>query len=129
MNETYLFMKQIFPVLLVGVFLSGVIKPLIPQTLIAHIAGQNTLIANIAAALFGTVAYFPTLVEVPVAKMFMDLGMNQGPLMSYLLVDPGVSLQTLLVVNTIIKLKKTVMYAVYMLAIGIVMGYLYGMLM
>jgi hypothetical protein len=129
MEETYLFMKQILPILLIGVFLSGVIKPLIPQVLVADLAGRNTLIANTAAALFGTVAYFPTLVEVPVAKMFMDLGMHEGPLMSYLLVDPGVSLQTLLVVNTIIKSKKTIMYALYMLAIGIAMGYLYGLLM
>jgi hypothetical protein len=129
MEETYLFMKQILPILLIGVFLSGVIKPLIPQVLVADLAGRNTLIANTAATLFGTVAYFPTLVEVPVAKMFMDLGMHEGPLMSYLLVDPGVSLQTLLVVNTIIKSKKTIMYALYMLAIGIAMGYLYGLLM
>lgn len=129
MQETIVFMKQIFPTLLLGVFLSGALKPLIPQTLIADLAGQNTLFANTAAALFGTIAYFPTLVEVPVAKMFLDLGMHEGPLMSYLLVDPGVSLQTLLVVNNIIKPKKTIMYAVYMLAIGIIMGYLYGFLM
>ena len=129
MQETMVFMKQIFPTLLIGVFLSGVLKPLIPQTLIADLAGQNTLFANTAAALFGTIAYFPTLVEVPVAKMFLDLGMHEGPLMSYLLVDPGVSLQTLLVVNNIIKPKKTIMYAFYMLAIGIAMGYLYGLLM
>ena len=127
LRETYDFMKMIFPVLLVGVFLSGVIKPLIPQELIASIAGQNTLLANTVAALFGTVAYFPTLVEVPVAKMFLELGMHKGPLMSYLLVDPGVSLQTLLVVNTIIKPKRTVMYAVYMLGFGIIAGYMYGM--
>jgi uncharacterized membrane protein YraQ (UPF0718 family) len=126
MHETYQFMKMIFPILLLGVFLSGVIKPLIPQTLIADIAGQNTILANVAAAIFGTIAYFPTLVEVPVAKMFLDLGMHQGPLMSYLLVDPGISLQTLLVVNTIIKPRKTIMYAVYMLAFGIAAGYLYG---
>ncbi|MCW4050025.1 MAG: permease, partial [Candidatus Bathyarchaeota archaeon] len=70
---------------------------------------------------------FPTLVEVPVAKMFLDLGMHQGPLMSYLLVDAGVSLQTLLVVNTIIKPRKTAAYAFYMLAFGILAGYIYGM--
>jgi uncharacterized membrane protein YraQ (UPF0718 family) len=128
LQETLVFMKQIFPTLLLGVFLSGAIKPLIPQTIIANLAGQNTLIANIAAALFGTIAYFPTLVEVPVAKMFLDLGMHEGPLMSYLLVDPGVSLQTLLVVNSIIKPRKTIMYAVYMLGIGVAMGYLYGFL-
>lgn len=126
MHETYNFMKMIFPILLLGVFVSGVIKPLIPQEFIANIAGQNTILANIIAALFGTVAYFPTLVEVPVAQMFMELGMHRGPLMSYLLVDPGVSLQTLLVVNTIIGPRKTFMYAVYMLGFGVIAGYLYG---
>jgi hypothetical protein len=128
MRETYGFMKMIFPVLLLGVLLSGVLKPLIPQELIASIAGQNTLLANVVAALFGTVAYFPTLVEVPVANMFLELGMHQGPLMSYLLVDPGVSLQTLLVVNAIIKPRRTVAYAVYMLGFGILAGYIYGLL-
>ena len=126
-DETFTFMKQIFPILLVGVFLSGALIPLIPQELIANIAGENTILANIVAALFGTVAYFPTLVEVPVAKLFLDLGMHIGPLMSYLLVDPGVSLQTLLVINTIIKPKRTVMYAVYMLTFGVFSGYLYGL--
>ena len=128
LHETYNFMKMIFPLLLLGVFLSGGIKPLIPQELIASIAGQNTLLANTVAALFGTVVYFPTLVEVPVAQMFMELGMHSGPLMSYLLVDPGVSLQTLLVVNTIIKPKRTIAYAVYMLTFGIVSGYIYGLM-
>jgi len=127
LDETFSFMKQIFPILLLGVFLSGALMPLIPQELIANIAGENTLLANTVAALFGTVAYFPTLVEVPVAKLFLDLGMHTGPLMSYLLVDPGVSLQTLLVVNTIIKPKRTVMYAFYMLAFGILAGYAYGL--
>ena len=127
MHETFNFMKMIFPVLLLGVFISGAIKPLIPPELIASIAGQNTLLANLAAALFGTVAYFPTLVEVPVANMFLELGMHGGPLMSYLLVDPGISLQTLLVVNTIIKPKRTIAYALFMVLIGVTLGYLYGL--
>ena len=126
MDETYEFIKMIFPVLLLGVFASGMMKPLIPEALIASLTGQNTILANTIAAIFGTVAYFPTLVEVPVANMFMELGMHSGPLMSYLLVDPGVSLQTLLVVNTIIKPKKTAAYALYMLGFGILAGYLYG---
>lgn len=127
MGETYEFVKMIFPILLLGVFASGVVKPLIPAALIASVTGKNTILANIISALFGTIAYFPTLVEVPVANMFMELGMHSGPLMSYLLVDPGVSLQTLLVVNTIIKPKKTVAYAIYMLGFGVLSGYLYGL--
>jgi len=127
LTETLNFTKMIFPILLLGVFLSGILKPLIPQELIASVAGSNTFLANLAAALFGTVAYFPTLVEVPVAKMFLDLGMHQGPLMTYLLVDPVVSLQTLLVVNTIIGPKKTVAYAVLLFAFGMLGGFAYGL--
>ncbi|RLI34124.1 hypothetical protein DRO66_09365 [Candidatus Bathyarchaeota archaeon] len=126
MGETYEFVKMLFPVLLLGVFASGLVKPLIPEAFIASVTGQNTILANTISAVFGTVAYFPTLVEVPVANMFMELGMHPGPLMSYLLVDPGVSLQTLLVVNTIIKPRKTAAYAFYMLSFGILAGYLYG---
>lgn len=129
MKETLNFMKLIFPMLLLGVFVSGVIKPLIPPELVAELTGQNTVLANLVAALFGMVAYFPTLVEVPVANMFLELGMHRGPLMSYLLVDPGVSLQTLLVVNTIIGPRRTFVYTIYMLGIGIAMGYLYGLLL
>ena len=127
LTETLNFTKMIFPILLLGVFLSGILKPLIPQELIASVAGNNTFIANLVAALFGTVAYFPTLVEVPVAKMFLDLGMHQGPLMTYLLVDPVVSLQTLLVVNTIIGPKRTMVYAVLLFAFGILGGFTYGL--
>ncbi len=127
MDETYEFVKMIFPVLLLGVFASGALKPLIPQSLVASLTGQNTILANTIAALFGTIAYFPTLVEVPVANLFLEMGMHQGPLMTYLLVDPGVSLQTLLVVNTIIKPKKTAAYAFYMLAFGVLGGYIYGL--
>ena len=127
MGETYEFVKMIFPILLLGVFASGLVKPLIPATFIASVTGKNTILANTVSAVFGTIAYFPTLVEVPVANMFMELGMHPGPLMSYLLVDPGVSLQTLLVVNTIIKPKKTVAYAIYMLGFGVLSGYFYGL--
>ncbi|TFF86423.1 permease, partial [Candidatus Thorarchaeota archaeon] len=73
LKETYRFTKMIFPILLIGVFISGVIRPLIPQALVADYTGANTVLANFIAVMFGTIAYFPTLVEVPIAEMFMEL--------------------------------------------------------
>ena len=49
--------------------------------------------------------YFPTLVEVPVAKMFLDLGMHPGPLLAYLMADPELSLQSMLMVIAVIGRK------------------------
>lgn len=128
LKETWSFFKMIFPILLVGVFISGVLKEFIPQELVAAYTGENTIMGNLIAVLFGTIAYFPTLVEVPIAQMFMDLGMNKGPLMAYLIADPAVSIQTLLVVNKIIKPKKTLTYASLIIFFSVITGFIYGML-
>lgn len=127
MKETYQFFKMIFPILLVGVFISGVITPLVPQELIVGLAGTNSISGNLFAVLFGTIAYFPTLVEVPIAQMFLELGMHQGPLMAYLIADPAVSIQTLLVINRIIKPRRTIAYAVLIIVFSIIAGMTYGM--
>ncbi len=45
--------------------------------------------------------YFPTLVEVPIANMFLSLGMHPGPLIAYLMADPELSLQSILITAVI----------------------------
>jgi glutaredoxin len=88
--ETWKFVKQIFPLLIIGVFAAGIVKVIIPETWVRTLAGQNTISANLVGVIFGVFMYFPTLVEVPIAKMFLDLGMARGPLLAYLLADPEV---------------------------------------
>ncbi|WP_322508963.1 permease [Anaerolinea sp.] len=124
--ETWKFVKQIFPLLIVGVFVAGMAKVIIPETWIRTIAGQNTLLANTVGVLFGVFMYFPTLVEVPVAKMFLDLGMARGPLLAYLLADPELSLQSILVLNGVMGKKKTAVYVSSVAVLSTLAGYLFG---
>jgi uncharacterized protein len=72
--------------------------------------------------------YFPTLVEVPVARMFLDLGMARGPLLAYLLSDPELSLQSILVLSGIMGKKKTVVYVGLVAVFSTLAGYLFGLL-
>ena len=95
--ETWRFVRQIFPLLIVGVFAVGVIRQLIRPEWIEALAGSNTLLGNLAGVVFGVFMYFPTLVEVPIAKMFLSLGMHRGPLLAYLMADPELSLQSILI--------------------------------
>jgi uncharacterized membrane protein YraQ (UPF0718 family) len=127
LKETYRFIKMIFPILLVGVFISGLTQPVVPPELIVALAGTNSIAGNIFAVLFGTIAYFPALVEVPIADMFLQLGMHPGPLMAYLIADPAVSIQTLLVVNRIMRPARTLMYGLLIMIFSIVSGLAYGM--
>jgi uncharacterized membrane protein YraQ (UPF0718 family) len=124
--ESWKFVKQIFPLLIVGVFLAGVIKNIIPAQWVQTVAGQNTLLANFVGVLFGVFMYFPTLVEVPVAKMFLELGMARGPLLAYLLADPELSLQSILVLNKVMGRKKVAIYVVLVSVLATTAGWLFG---
>jgi uncharacterized membrane protein YraQ (UPF0718 family) len=126
--ETWKFVKQIFPLLIVGVFAAGIVKVIIPETWVRTIAGENTIWANLVGVLFGVFMYFPTLVEVPIAKMFLDLGMARGPLLAYLLSDPELSLQSILVLNGVMGKKKTAIYVSLVAVMSTLAGYIFGLI-
>jgi hypothetical protein len=124
--ESWRFAKQIFPLLVVGVFVVGAVRLLIQPEWIQTLAGRNDLQGNAVAVLFGVFMYFPTLVEVPVARMFLDLGMHPGPLLAYLMADPELSLQSMLMVAAVIGRAKTLGYVGLVALFSMAAGLLYG---
>ena len=124
--ETWRFVKMIFPLLIVGVFLVGVIRVFIAPEWIHAIAGANTVLANLAGVVFGVFMYFPTLVEVPIAKMFLSLGMHPGPLIAYLMADPELSLQSILITAAIIGKLKAWTYVGLVALFSTLAGLTYG---
>ena len=124
--EAWRFVKQIFVLLVVGVFIVGMVRQVIRPEWIESLAGSNTLSANAVAVGFGVFMYFPTLVEVPVARMFLDLGMHPGPLLAYLMADPELSLQSMLMVAAVIAWTKTLAYVGWVAVFSVCAGLLYG---
>lgn len=124
--EAWRFVKQIFVLLIVGVFIVGMVRQVIRPEWIEAVAGSNTVLANAVAVGFGVFMYFPTLVEVPVARMFLDLGMHPGPLLAYLMADPELSLQSMLMVAAVIGRTKTAAYVGLVALFSICAGFIYG---
>ena len=124
--ETWRFVKQIFPLLVVGVFAVGVIRQFIRPEWIEALAGRNTVLANLVGVLFGVFMYFPTLVEVPIANMFLGLGMHRGPLLAYLMADPELSLQSILITSSIIGKTKAWVYVAWVTLFSTLAGLIYG---
>lgn len=124
--ETWRFVKMIFPLLVVGVFLVGVIRVFIQPEWIRTVAGENTVLANLAGVVFGVFMYFPTLVEVPIARMFLSLGMHPGPLIAYLMADPELSLQSILITAAIIGKLRAWTYVGLVALFSTVSGLTYG---
>ena len=124
--ESWRFVKLIFPLLVAGVFAVGVIRVLIKPEWIRAMAGSNTILGNLTGVLFGVFMYFPTLVEVPIAQMFLSLGMHRGPLLAYLMADPELSLQSILMISIIIGRLKAWTYVGWVALFSTVSGLIYG---
>ena len=104
----------------------GIIRQLIQPEWIESLAGQNTLTGSMAGVLFGVFMYFPTLVEVPIAQMFLSLGMHRGPLLAYLMADPELSLQSILMISVIIGRLKAWVYVGWVALGSTLAGLIYG---
>lgn len=124
--ESWRFVRQIFPLLVAGVFVVGMVRVVIQPEWIQAVAGTNSLAGNLAGVAFGVFMYFPTLVEVPIAQMFLDLGMHRGPLLAYLMADPELSLQSILIIAAIIGRTKTLTYVGLVALFSAVAGLTYG---
>lgn len=124
--ESWRFVKQIFPLLIAGVFAVGILRVIIRPEWIEALAGHNTLLGNFSGVAFGVFMYFPTLVEVPIAKMFLSLGMHHGPLLSYLMADSELSLQSILILSALIGKRKTWTYVGWVAIFSALSGFTYG---
>jgi hypothetical protein len=104
----------------------GIIREVIDPAWVKNLAGRNTFTGNLIGVLFGVFMYFPTLVEVPIAQMFLDLGMHRGPLLAYLISDPELSLQSILITATIIGRLKAWVYVAWVALFSTLAGLIYG---
>ncbi len=124
--ETWFFVRTIVPLLLIGVFVAGMLRVVIPANFVKQYFGGTSLTATLGAVLFGVVAYFPTLVEVPMARMFLDIGVGRGPLLAYLLADPVISLPSILVVRQMIGTRRLLWYLLIITVCCTAAGLIYG---
>jgi len=126
MRETLRFARLIVPWLLVGVFAAGIITAIVPQDVVTTYVGANSLFANLVASFLGALMYFATLTEVPIVRAFMDLGMGKGPALALLLAGPALSLPNMLVIRSIMGMKKTLTYIALVVAFATASGYIFG---
>jgi uncharacterized membrane protein YraQ (UPF0718 family) len=133
-NQAWSYTKQIVPLLLGGVLLAGFLlgrpghEGLIPSMWISSLLGGNSLLTNLFAAVAGAFMYFATLTEVPIVQGLVGSGMGPGPALALLLAGPALSLPSMLVLNSILGLKKTVVYILLVVSMATLTGWGYGLL-
>jgi len=131
-ESTWGFMKQIFPLLGGGVLVAGFLlgRPghpaLIPEQWVQSLLGGNSLWANLLASVAGALMYFATLTEVPILQGLLGAGMGKGPALALLLAGPALSLPNMLVIGSVMGIKKTAVFCGIIVILSTIAGMLYG---
>jgi len=130
--ETWMFAKQIMPLLLAGVFITGVLlgrpghEGLVPSEWVAAAVGDNSFVSTAIASVLGALMYFSTLTEVPIVEGLLGAGMGKGPALALLLAGPALSLPNMLVIRSILGTPKTLTYCFLVIVMATATGYGYG---
>ena len=88
--------------------------------------GGNSIWANLFASVAGAFMYFATLTEVPILQGLLASGMGKGPALALLLAGPALSLPNMLVIRSVIGVKKTIALVGLVIAMATISGMVFG---
>jgi uncharacterized membrane protein YraQ (UPF0718 family) len=129
LKESWWFVRTIFPLLLVGVFIVGVIGAALPAEWIETWLGGEGLRQSFLATMIGAVTYFATMTEAPFVDTLMGLGMGKGPALALLLTGPGISLPNWLAIGRVFGFKKALVYVPTIIILGTLVGWVAGFIL
>jgi uncharacterized membrane protein YraQ (UPF0718 family) len=125
-DETWWFVRMIFPLLLLGVFIVGIVGKVLPSSLVQKYLGGASVFSSWFATVIGQVMYFATMTEAPFVHKMLQLGMGKGPALALLLTGPGMSLPNILAIIKVFGLKKGLIYVFLIMGLGTFAGWFTG---
>ncbi len=123
LRETWWFVKIIFPLLLAGVFIVGMIGKILPEKFIQNWLSGKGIFPSFLATLIGAISYFATMTEAPFVDTLLKLGMGKGPALALLLTGPGMSLPNMLAIIRVFSFKKAIVYILTIIILGTLVGW------
>lgn len=141
--ETWNLTKKIFPILLIGVFIVGIIGGvaayIIPSAdpanavgvAVAPYIGGNDIFSCFLASIIGAILYMPTLLEVAIVGDLFGYStgiMGGGPALALLLAGPSLSLPNMVVITKVMGFKKAFVYFILVILVATIVGFGYGII-
>ena len=129
LSETWWLTKKIFPLLVVGTFITGMIGYFLPVEWVRNVFGASSFLACFLASVIGALLYMPTLLEVPIVGTLFGYSAGvtaAGPALSLLLAGPSLSLPSMIVITRVIGLKRGGVYIVLVVLMSTIAGMIYG---
>lgn len=126
LKKSYSLFILIFPKVLGGIFLAGVLTALFPLTDYMKFFDTNGIEGNVLASILGSLMYFGTIVGVTIVSTLKDFGMHPGPALTLLLSGPAVSLPSVLALAPIVGTKKAAGFLGLVILFSALSGFIFG---
>ncbi len=142
-RETWNLTKKIFPILLIGVFIVGIIGGVVAfytpgsdpsnavGVVVAPYIGGNNILSCFFASIIGAILYMPTLLEVAIVGDLFGFSagiMGGGPALALLLSGPSLSLPNMIVITRVMGIKKALVYIFLVVVVATFIGFIYGLI-
>lgn len=121
--------KQILLYYTIFVAVGFLINSLVPGYIIVNLFSSKNIFAVPLAAIIGLPIYVNGESAIPLIKSLMAGGASGGAMLAFLITGPGTSAGVIAGISTILKKRALILYTLYLLAGGIVLGYLYDFLL
>ena len=127
-KKSYQLFIMIFPKVLAGIFVCGIISKLFMNDLYKFLSffENNTFSANIVSSVMGALMYFGTIVGVTIVMTLKNFGMHAGPSLTLLLSGPAVSLPSILALVPIVGKKKAFAFLGFVMIFSALCGFIFG---
>jgi uncharacterized membrane protein YraQ (UPF0718 family) len=97
----------------------------VPEQFIIKVAGPGKLLAIPVAAVIGVPMYIRVETMIPIASVLLAKGMSLGALLALIIGGAGASIPELTLLASIFKPRLVATFAVTILAVAIVSGYIF----
>lgn len=124
--KSFSLFKMIFPKVLLGVFVCGLISGNVNLTEYLDHFSANDFKGNLLASVVGALMYFGTIVGVTIVATLKNFGMNAGPAMTLLLAGPAISLPSVVAMMPVAGKKRSLVFLTLVICFSALSGYIFG---
>ena len=105
------------------------INRFVPAELIFRFFNPDNIFAVPLSALVGLPLYVSGSSSLPIIKVLLENGAGEGAMLAFMITGPATSAGAIAGIATIMRKRALALYITYILAGGIILGYLYNLLL
>lgn len=119
-------LKKVWPYVVIGIAIGGIMHGWAPEGWLAKYAGKNNPFAVIVAVLIGVPLYSNAAGTIPIVKELTRLGMPMGTALAFMMSVTALSLPEMIILRKVLKPRLLAVFIGIMSVSIIIIGYMFN---